>query len=143
MNIRQFAIDYAMRFIGDWYQWGGSSPDGFDCSGFACEVLQAVGKIHRKEDLTAQEIWERFALQRVPSPYAGCFVFYTSASDPSRVIHIELCINEVLSVGASGGGSNTLTKADAIRDQAFIKVRPFGMRANIAGYIDVFEGVGL
>jgi hypothetical protein len=47
----------------------------------------------------------------------------------------------VLSIGASGGGAKTLTERDAIRDNAFVKVRPIngpGARTGFLGYKDPF-----
>lgn len=37
------AVAYAKRFLGVPYQWGGSSPGGFDCSGLVRYVYQRFG----------------------------------------------------------------------------------------------------
>ena len=36
-------IDYARGFLGLRYRWGGSTPDGFDCSGFTQHVFANAG----------------------------------------------------------------------------------------------------
>lgn len=140
-SIRKIALDYAWKFIGTFYSWGGDDPGGFDCSGFICEVLSAVGILPRAADYTAAYMAELFKDKQVGMPYAGCLVFYADKEDATKVVHIELCINETLSIGASGGGSKTITKEDAIRDNAFIKVRPFQSRSNIYGYADPFKEI--
>jgi cell wall-associated NlpC family hydrolase len=37
------AVDFAKRFIGVPYRWGGSSPSGFDCSGLVRYVYRRFG----------------------------------------------------------------------------------------------------
>ena len=132
------SIDYAKSFRGDFYSWGGDSPAGFDCSGFVCEILKRAGLIERKSDYTAQGLWDIFKNNIVNIPYAGCLVFYYADNDPAKAIHVELLINDYQSIGASGGGSKTTTREDAIRDNAFIKERPFNSRSNIKGFLDPF-----
>lgn len=138
-EIKEYGLDYILHYSGTWYKWGGGGPSGFDCSGLAGEFLQACGKIPRNADMTAQEIWNKFSpLSSVPNPYRGCLVLYHAADDVNRVIHVEICLNEFQSLGASGGGSKTLTIEDAIAQNAFVKVRPIRSRGNIKGFVDPF-----
>jgi hypothetical protein len=44
-----------------------------------------------------------------------------------------------LAIGASGGGSATITEADAMRHNAFIKIRPAISRPGIDGYRNPFS----
>lgn len=138
-DARNIGLMYIMTFAGKWYKWGGNNPLGFDCSGLAVEYLKAVGYMPRKGDITAQGIWDKFSPTcEVPNPYGGCLVLYRSLIWPDKIVHVEICLNEYQAIGASGGGSATLTVEDAIRDNAFIKVRPIKSRAGIRGYIDPF-----
>jgi hypothetical protein len=50
-----------------------------------------------------------------------------------------MMINESLAIGASGGGSATITEADAMRHNAFIKIRKAISRPGIAGYRNPFS----
>lgn len=135
---RELALDYAWRFVGTFYSWGGDDPSGFDCSGFMVEVLKAVGKLPRSGDWTAAGLYERFESLSVSEPGEGCLVFWHSGD---KIVHVEMCVDSERSLGASGGGSKTRTKEDAIAHNAFIKMRPIKSRANIYGFVDPFKEV--
>lgn len=138
---REIMMQIAWTHMGTWYKWGGDDPSGFDCSGLAMECLQSVGLVGSKEDMTAQGMWTRFALEQnkqVANPYEGCLVFWQD--DLGNAIHVEICINEQLAIGAKGGGSFVRTVEDAIERNAFIKVRPIHTRSGIKGYVDPFMG---
>ena len=116
---------------------------GFDCSGFIVEILQSVGVIPRGRDYTAHGLWELFSAQRcglpdAEDPYEGCLVFW-SQFPATPATHVEMCLNGKLSIGASGGGSSTKDLAAAVAANAYIKVRPFGTRKGIKGFLDPFK----
>lgn len=138
-------IDYLYRFVGRPYRWGGDDPmAGFDCSGLAVEGLQAVGIIPRVSDFGAGSLFSMFPATEHPLP--GCLAYWHDGT--GRVIHVEIVLEThldglVLAIGASGGGSKTLTEDDAVRQNAYVKVRPVngpGARANFKGYNDPFAG---
>lgn len=137
MERRALALDYAQRFVGTFYSWGGDDPSGFDCSGFMREVLTAVGALARGEpDMTAAALRQRFAgKETVPRP--GALIFRGSP-----IVHVEMVLavigDDVITIGASGGGSKTLTKDDAIKANAFIKLRPWA--GPYSACVDPFAG---
>jgi len=131
-------VDIAMRtawaYLGRPYIWGGDDPiRGFDCSGFVIECLKSAGILPRSGDWTAAGLATMFPVS--PYPDRGRLVFWANP----KIIHVELCIDARFSIGASGGGARTLTEADAIRQNAYIKIRPFGSRPGIFGFADPFE----
>lgn len=132
---RGLAREVAMAYLGTLYRWGGDDPSGFDCSGFVIEILQSVGKLLRKGDWSAGMLATIFP--KIETPTLGCLVFYDNGNK-TNIIHVEFCLNEELSIGASGGGSTTLTQADAISQNAYIKIRPFRSRGNLNCFVDPF-----
>jgi len=127
MTKKEIATKYAFAWIGKPYRWGGDDFSGFDCSGFVIEILRAVGVLPKGGDWTANGLFERFILLQVEAPSEGCIALYWN-SDRSKVVHVEYCISGACQIGASGGGSRTKTEADAIRDNAYIKIRPIDIK---------------
>lgn len=136
---RKLAIKIAFEFLGMPYIWGGDDPiKGFDCSGMIIEILKSVGILPRKGDWTADGLLIYFRKKGTwgASPYEGCLVFYLNNND--RAVHVEMCIDKELSIGASGGGSKTKTAADAIRQNAYVKIRPFCSKVGSLVFVDPF-----
>lgn len=122
--LRAEFVEYMKRFIGTFYSWGGDDPSGFDCSGLAVEGCKSVGVMSRGNavDYTAHGMMLLYYEYKVFRPYAGCLAF--NLNEEGHAIHVEVCINDFQTVGASGGGSNTKTREDAIKHNAFVKIRP-------------------
>src|SRR5690625_3351549 len=94
----QSVIHTATSLIGTPYSWGGTSPNGFDCSGF-------IQFVYDQHDITiprtVNEIWN-FATE-VAEPSIGDLVFFeTYQAGPS---HLGLYIgnNEFIHAGSSNG----------------------------------------
>jgi len=135
--LRRVALRVAWSFLGRPYIWGGDDPlQGFDCSGFVIECLKSAGVLPRVGDWTAQGLWDRFEDCKVQDVEPGCLVFWKN--EKGRVTHVEICIGNGLTIGSSGGGSHTLTGADAIKQNAYIKVRPIRDSHSLKGYLDPF-----
>jgi len=111
---------------------------GFDCSGLCIEILKSVGVLPRGGDWTAQglyDMWKEFGL--LTEPKSGCLVFWKNKSK-SRIVHVEYCIGNGLTIGASGGGSRTVSVTVASAQNAFVKVRP--IRTAYHAILDPFQG---
>ena len=138
-DLRFVAIEIAWKMYGLPYIWGGNDPvAGFDCSGMQVEILQSVGKLP-DGDWSASMLWDRFAAYEEFKPDPGALVFWENSRGHIR--HVEMCIGDRLSIGASGGGRHVRTREDAILHNAFVRVRPIEGRGLVKGYLDPFKGV--
>ena len=126
---RRRAIVYLQKWIGHFYLWAGDDPSGFDCSGLILEVLKSVGLIRHKMDMTANMLYRWFNKNQTVKPGPGKLVFWFGNDVRSnKAIHVEMMIDNDHTVGASGGGSATKTIQDAIKHNAFVKMRPLNYR---------------
>lgn len=136
---RAKAVEYAWTFLGLPYHWGGDDPiRGFDCSGLVIEILQGVGLLPASYDTTANGLYIRFGSKAVAKGYAGCLVFWFNAQNIAT--HVELMIDEFLTLGASGGGSATTSTQAAIDQNAVVKIRPLNYRGMNYKIVDPFKG---
>ena len=119
--LRNRAVLYLEKWIGHFYLWAGDDPSGFDCSGLIVEVLQSVGLLKHKSDYSADMLYLKYKDRMRARGYKGCLIFWLNDAQ-TKAIHIEMMIDDYHTIGASGGGSKTKTIADAIRDNAFVKM---------------------
>jgi len=161
---RKLAEKVAWSLHGLPYIWGGDDPvSGFDCSGLCIEILKSVGILPRSGDWTAQGLFSHFEPQRVNVPGLGCLVFFKKTY-AHAIHHVEFCLDSQISMGASGGGSQTgvqprlppnptemdrinfkldrllwLSGDSATRHNAYTKVRPFVSRDDLYAFVDPFQ----
>lgn len=135
MSLKSIANMVAYSFHGTPYVWGGDDPSGFDCSGFIIEVLKSIGVLPRCGDWTADQLYRRFKHLK-SEPQQGCLVFWGSEE---KKMHVEYCYTEDITIGASGGGSATLTNQDAADQNAYIKFRPIDSRKGRRWIVDPFS----
>lgn len=132
--MKSLAIDYAERFIGKPYIWGGDDPiRGFDCSGLVQEILAAVG-LDPAGDQNAEALYQYFKVHGKVCEVAeaGALAFFGKGPVAT---HVAFCIDGSRMVEAGGGGSKTLTEADAIKQNAYVRIRPVDRRKDIRGYL--------
>jgi len=133
--MKKIASSLAFKFIGKPYIWGGDDAiAGFDCSGFVIEILKSVGLLPRSGDWTAEDLYLLFEDKKVLVAKEGCLVFFAKKN---KINHVEYVWKYGLTIGASGGGSRTLTREDAIKQNAYIKMRP--IRTDVFAIVNPFK----
>jgi len=96
-------VSIAERFIGSPYVYGGSSPAGFDCSGFTSYVYGLAGKSIPRT-ATAQML----AATRVSSPEPGDLIFFGSGS---YAYHVAIYVGNGMMIDANHPGGSVGIRA--------------------------------
>ena len=94
------AIAYARAQLGKPYEWGGTGPAAFDCSGLVMEAYAAAGVSIAR---TSQEQWA--TEPHVSNPAPGDLVFFAGADGtPTSPGHVGLVIgrNKMIEAYATG-----------------------------------------
>ena len=124
-------ITASMQFLNTPYLWGGDDFSGFDCSGLVQEIL-AIAGADPPGDQTAQAHFDHFSQEPnhvSGEPQAGAIAFF--GSNHLSIIHVGFMIDKYKMIEASGGGSHVVTPQDAIKYNAFVKLRPLSRRRDL------------
>ena len=86
---RAAVLEYAAQFLGTPYVYGGSTPSGFDCSGFTSYVFaNTVGSIPR----VAQSQFDATTRVALEDLEPGDLVFF--GSSPSSISHVGIYVGD-------------------------------------------------
>jgi cell wall-associated NlpC family hydrolase len=139
--ISEFTLAYAISFLGKPYIWGGQSPEGVDCSGYAILVGQAEGIFPTGFDATAQGIYTYLKINgaREAKPSQGCFTFY--GKDLQTISHVSICLDSFQVIEAGGGNSRTKTREDAAKIGAHVRIRPNDYRKDKVATLTMVKNI--
>lgn len=96
---REELIQFAKQFIGKPYKWGGTTPSGFDCSGFMYYTLHSENLVSNRTNVAGY--WS--LAKKVSNPTPGDLVFFqnTYKDGPSHM-GIYLGNNQFIHAGSNG-----------------------------------------
>ncbi len=99
---RQEVVDYAKTFLGVKYVYGGSSPKGFDCSGFTKYVF-AHFNVSLQRSSSAQYSTSVTKISK-SELQAGDLVFFSRSAGSNKVGHVGIYIGNGNFIHASSPG---------------------------------------
>jgi len=82
-DYRENLIKESKKYLGVPYKWAGSSPDGFDCSGFTSYVMQEA--VDKKLKRRAVDQYNEVRKIRQKQAQPGDFIFFDNGSGISHV----------------------------------------------------------
>jgi len=118
----QEIADYALQFLGSRYVYGGSSPNGFDCSGFTSYIYKQFGyNINRS---ASDQLDNGVAVSR-SELQPGDLVMFKKGSSGKRASHVGLYIgnNQFIHASTSKVGVIISRMSDAYYTTGFVGAR--------------------
>lgn len=98
-------IDYAKRFLGVDYVWGGTTPKGFDCSGF---VRYVFGRFGITLNRVASDQAKQGTTVKKANLRPGDLVFFDTNGGLNHINHVGLYIGGGRFIQASSGSSGVI-----------------------------------
>lgn len=96
----QKVVALAQDYIGVPYVWGGTTPKGFDCSGFTKYVFEKMGYTLKRT--AAQQLTNGYSVTNLKP---GDLVFFTNTYATSAAAsHVGIYMGDNLFIHAAGGG---------------------------------------
>lgn len=121
----QLLYDYALKWVGVPYIYGGNGYAGVDCSGLVLNILHTGGI--ELADMTAHQLSEHFYKVGAVNVWGfGALAFFGKSL--SKVSHTGFLLDERRMIHAAGGDSKTTTLMEAERRAAFVRVSPVRYR---------------
>ena len=119
MGQGQAIADFALQFVGYPYVYGGSSPSGFDCSGFTSYVYKQFGySINR----TASTQLDNGYAVSMSELQPGDLVMFKKGSTSKRATHVGLYIgnNQFVHASTSSVGVIIISMSEAYYTTGFV-----------------------
>jgi hypothetical protein len=86
-KLRSDLATYASNYLGVPYKWGGTTSDGFDCSGFTQHVLKSAGYIIPR---TAGDQYQKATKIELENVQCGDLVFF---KNDSKISHVGMILS--------------------------------------------------
>lgn len=99
-------VEYALRYLGVRYAYGGSSPSGFDCSGFTTYVYSRAGiRLNRQASSQASQ----GASVSKSNLRPGDLVFFDTNGGHNSISHVGIYIGSGKFIHAASGSPHCIT----------------------------------
>lgn len=103
----QNIVDNAMKYVGSPYSWGGSSPSGFDCSGFVGYIYKNFAGIELNR--TASDMSNQGTTVSKDNVRPGDLMFFYTGGSSSSINHVGIYMGGGKMIHASSSKNQVIT----------------------------------
>jgi len=102
ISIGQELVNYSMTFLGTPYVWGGTTPRGFDCSGFTKYVYAQMG--YTLDRTAAQQLNNGTSISKSELEIGDLVFFKNTYNTNAAASHVGIYIGDNQFIHAADGG---------------------------------------
>ena len=111
VSIGSQLVDYAYNYLGVSYVWGGTTPSGFDCSGFTKYVCNAFGySINRT---AAQQLGNGTSISQSELQPGDLVFFANTYASSAAATHVGIYVGDGKFIHAASGGVKVTALSDS------------------------------
>lgn len=104
-------VSYAYQFLGVSYVWGGTTPSGFDCSGFTKYVCNAFG--YTLNRTAAQQLSNGYSVSKSELQPGDLVFFANTYASSESATHVGIYVGDNKFIHAASGGVKVTSLSDS------------------------------
>jgi cell wall-associated NlpC family hydrolase len=114
-------VSYAYTFLGTRYVWGGTTPSGFDCSGYTQYVFKNLG--YSLNRTAAQQLNNGYSVSKSELQPGDLVFFANTYSSSEAATHVGIYVGDGKFIHAASGGVKVTALSESYYASRYVGAR--------------------